>query len=418
VTFGAKPTQVLRWLCGHWPQTLTLVAYLLGLGLSLADRARYLALLGLLGFRPPDGEPFFDTRGVLAQIECWQKGIDVYAVNPCDPIGRLHNYSPVWLRLTFLPTDAGAVLGIGFALNALFLVGLFFLPTRGLRPLQGVLLTLAMTSWATAFALQRGNMDLLMFVLAEAACYLWLIGGVTRFLGYVAVLIGASLKFYPAVVLVVALRERPGVLFRLALAAVGAVVVFMFGFGGELARAVRNIPDFPESDQWGAMFLWYGLLSLRDGVAAPSTVAWATFAMGLEAIAVSLLLAQSRPFRTALAALRPAQSLVLVAGAALVCGCFFAGLSSGYRAVMLLLAMPALLSITQSRDIGTLRWVLLVACVGIPYVMWFPVLPDSVTLWMANQLVWWTIVTVLLAVLWRFALDSPSLRMLRAWAGR
>lgn len=43
------------------------------------------SLLGVRSFR----FPFPDTHTVSAAIECHRLGIDVYAINPCDVLGRL-----------------------------------------------------------------------------------------------------------------------------------------------------------------------------------------------------------------------------------------------------------------------------------------------------------------------------------------
>jgi hypothetical protein len=34
--------------------------------------------------------PLLDTHAVLAAIECHRLGIDIYAANPCDVLGRFH----------------------------------------------------------------------------------------------------------------------------------------------------------------------------------------------------------------------------------------------------------------------------------------------------------------------------------------
>src|SRR5262245_55720260 len=60
---------------------------------------RSLAFIGIVPFR----YPFLDFQAVLAAVDCWQRGIDVYVSNPCDVLGRPFAYSPLWLRFTFLP---------------------------------------------------------------------------------------------------------------------------------------------------------------------------------------------------------------------------------------------------------------------------------------------------------------------------
>jgi hypothetical protein len=53
------------------------------------DRQTYMAFFRLLGL-DPFAFPFLDTHAVLAAIECHRLGIDIYAANPCDVLGRFH----------------------------------------------------------------------------------------------------------------------------------------------------------------------------------------------------------------------------------------------------------------------------------------------------------------------------------------
>ena len=118
------------------------------------------------------GEPFVDTRFVLAQLECWRRGIDVYSVNPCDPLGRLQDYSPLWLRLDFIPADPAWVMPFGLALDLMFLAALFALPLPRLDRAGRTVMSLAMVSTASIFAMERGNIDLLVFALCVVVGHL------------------------------------------------------------------------------------------------------------------------------------------------------------------------------------------------------------------------------------------------------
>ena len=107
-------------------------------------------------------------HAVTAAVECHRLGFDVYVQNPCDVFGRVHGYSPVWLWLAVLPITTAWDNALGLGLVLLFLVALAFLPAgRDWR--QTMLITLGAVSSATMFALERANVDLLMFVMAMLA---------------------------------------------------------------------------------------------------------------------------------------------------------------------------------------------------------------------------------------------------------
>ena len=85
----------------------------------------YFVMLWIVGVEPqPLRYPFIDTQFVMAQIECWKNGIDVYASNPCDALGRLHDYSPLWLRATFLPVERRWTYPLGLSVDLIFLSSL------------------------------------------------------------------------------------------------------------------------------------------------------------------------------------------------------------------------------------------------------------------------------------------------------
>ena len=81
----------------HAPALLVLAGLAAVAALVALDEAAYLRLRLALGPKP--FAPFLDLHAVMSAIECHHRGIDVYATNPCDTLGRPHIYSPLWLRL-------------------------------------------------------------------------------------------------------------------------------------------------------------------------------------------------------------------------------------------------------------------------------------------------------------------------------
>ncbi len=405
--------------------------------LFLWDRPAYEALLRAVGVHwvhaggdMTGGRPFIDTRFVLAQLECWRRGIDVYSVNPCDPLGRLQDYSPLWLRLDFIPASSACAVPFGLALDVLFLAALFALPLPRFRVIDHAVLSLTMVSTASIFALERGNTDLLIFAMCVIAARLLLRSLPWRVAGYGVILAAAALKFYPLVLLVVALRERVRTLLAIAVVSAGAAGAFAWRFGAETQRALGNATVFYFEKMWGAANLPFGgahlavvLLpgvmarhpGLREalGRAIPLSV---LAGLVILAAAVAIRLAMQRDFARAFAALPEPMRLFLTIGAALTAGCFFAHPNIEYRAVVLLLEAPGLLALARGAAPGRVRGLLWANAVATVFLVWdAPAFLPSVAPagWLLRQYVWWAHVTVSMAALVRLGLDSAAWQWLR-----
>src|SRR5690348_8850187 len=143
--------------------------------------------------------PFLDLSGVLASIECHRDGVDVFFENPCDPLHRLHTYSPLWLYLP-IPHPLALLVPLGLVSFAAFAAAI----AATLRPEtrhEAVIFTLAAASPTSIFALERANVDVILFAfLALAAQMLGKRLG-RRISSYLIIVTMALLKFYPAAAL-------------------------------------------------------------------------------------------------------------------------------------------------------------------------------------------------------------------------
>ena len=414
-----------------------------------------LAVMGLLhGFYPrvyhdildiwmlqPFDDPFQDLSFVTASVSCFGQGIDVYATNPCDIIDRQFNYSPLWLRLSFLPHGPIWTNILGLIVMTGFLVSLGCMTWP--RQWRGRLLAvLGVLSYSTAYAVERGNMDLVMFIFAAFAALV--LGGrpLVRGIAYAAIVFTTMLKFYPAVALIILLRER----WRTVLAA-GAVIavalgLFAVAFRDEFGRMAATLPvTWPPGLAWGAKGLPRGLNDVLPdlltvlGYDAPWAVAARDshlpafvllIVLLLGALGTAMRLSRAPRFTAALDTLSPASDRLLLIGAALVCGCFFLGQSLPYRAIHLLFVLPVFLSLGEAAPPAgrtPFRWTVVVMLLilwelpirwRVPWIVGarfvptegpvFAFVPGSLLTyiaWAALELCWWWVITVLLAVLLR-----------------
>src|SRR5271167_4011360 len=175
--FGAL---ALLWYCG--PHTL------------------YFGALKLFGFEP-FRFPFLDIHAVLAAVQCQRAGIDVYLYNPCDELGRLHVYSPLWLLLTPSFLDTTATTAVGLALDLMFILSLAI----AIRPVswgETLIVGLVALSPMTVYALERANCDLVVFLLILAGIVLDAAPRRWRLGCYAFYLTAGLLKYYPLVLLI------------------------------------------------------------------------------------------------------------------------------------------------------------------------------------------------------------------------
>ena len=156
-------------------------------------------------------------HGLTAAWHCHRLGIDVAVSDPCDLMRRPFNYGPLWLPLAYVaPSFSDA---LGFGLGLLFILSLVALPPA--QSLAETGLRVATTlSTTIVFALERGNPDLVIFMLVLLAGLFMASASRLRFAAY-ALVIAAGL---------LALRhhaQEPG-LKRLCAAAVLVTVLLMW----------------------------------------------------------------------------------------------------------------------------------------------------------------------------------------------
>jgi hypothetical protein len=402
------------------PALLVLALFLAAALLIALGGEAYPRLRTALGLKP--FPPFLDLHNVMAAAECWRQGIDIYAINPCDALGRVHIYSPLWLRLPDFFADPAWLYPLGIGMALAFAAAVAALPWP-CRPRDQAVLTLAVLSPATGFALERANMDVAIFVLAVAGAVLLGRGLVARAAGYGLFLLGALLKFYPLVLGVLLLRERPRAALGLGAAGLAILAAAVWPLQGEFARAIANIPPNDVFiDSFGASQIRTGLVLLAPS--APWLALGAQAALAGAAAALAWRLARDAALAGTLEALPRRHADLLLVGGMLTVGCFLAGQNIDYRAILLLAALPALLSLAAGgwRMPGA-------AALAAALLMWDPLLRRLAALvspprdglptgaglaaWLLREAGWWFLAAVLAgmlaSLLWR-ALTHPAPR--------
>ncbi|HEX3410900.1 MAG TPA: hypothetical protein VHT00_04195, partial [Stellaceae bacterium] len=218
---------------------LCLYAIMAGLWLS-GTHSLYFGALRLLGVEP-FSFPFLDTHAVLAAAECGRQGVEVYLFNPCDPLGRPHAYSPLWLAIVPASLGTEATGWVGASLDLLFLLSL----TVALRPRTAkelFILGAAAVSPMTVYALERANNDLVVFLLVICGAIVFAAPRPFRLFSYGLFVAAGLLKYYPLALLILVARERRRDALVAAAAAGFTLILFGVAFYPELKVASARIP--------------------------------------------------------------------------------------------------------------------------------------------------------------------------------
>lgn len=154
--------------------------------------AVYFGVLRLFAFEP-FRFPFLDIHGVLSGAQCYRLGVDVYSANPCDALGRVYDYSPLWLRIVPKFLDSASTTTSGLALGLLFIASLMAL-CRPVSRRELLLITFVAISPMTVYALERANSDVILFLLVLAGIGLLRTCRPARFAAYALFLFAGLLK--------------------------------------------------------------------------------------------------------------------------------------------------------------------------------------------------------------------------------
>jgi len=309
---------------------------------------------------------FIDTFALLASSDAVTRGLDPYAPNPLDYFNRPHVYSHWWLHLRDLGLTRADSFRLGLGLVITFLVAALW-RLRPRVPLQLLWYLAVFCSSAILLALDRGNNDLVIFLVLTplVPCLLSPRPGV-RLLAPFLVTAAAMLKYYPAAAGLVLLaqagraelRSRLWISFLLLAAAGGSVAGDLAGFG-PVAPQPAGLMTFGATGFFHELG-WMGLgpkLAVAGLGLAGMAWAWRRAALG-----------DWEP-----AAAQRSDWLHFILGAVLLTGCFFTSMNFGYRWVFAVWLAPALWVLPRDPDTPApvrrlaraTRWLLLV-------MLWWP----------------------------------------------
>ena len=329
---GAQfPRVALQKLDGRW---LT-VAILLGYGALLAVLIHFLGYqrgwlcLGVPGLQPV----FADLHGVTAGADSLRAGFDPLQINPADYWFRPMNYPRAWLALMLafdIHQDQTWI--VGTVLAAAFLGSVLLFMGRVDR-WQGAYWGLLLCTPAVTLAVERGNTDLVIFVLLTLTLLALRRDIVRPWAAYLVVFACAILKLYPVGAFILAWREKPRHTLTILTLAGLAFAVYLYATRQDL-QFIRQSTPHPYGVSYGCQvyFDWLAGGKKLEGVLAAMPMLTTLAAVGMAALARTFV---SRP--TPLPRLE-ADGLMI--GGAMYAVTFILNVNFNYRLVILLFAIP------------------------------------------------------------------------------
>jgi hypothetical protein len=361
---------------------------------------------------PAEDTLFYDARNVAAAADCRRLGHDPLVDNPCDPTARPMNYPRMWLLLRFVGLQQSHTALFGAVVVLLFLASVLLLVGR-LTVRQGALVAAALISPAVMFAMERGNMDLVLFALLVGAVFAWRASSeATRLLGPALVTVAAAAKYYaafalPAFALTGHRRAR-----WIVAGTVTLLAIYLAATADDIAKVARA-PEGGLRYSFGARILlghlyhqvvpeaWRGGAILAQAIAVVPLVVFA----GAVWLWARRRLAPSEPDP---AATRSGALLAFHLGALIYLGTFATRKNGDYRLVILLLTLPLLLTWASSR-VGDARRQLARAGLGtVLAALWLGALSPYIG--PADELASWALAGVLVALLAASAPPLPGRR--------
>ena len=350
---------------------------------------------------PPGPSLFFDTRNITAALECRRLGYDSLVENPCDPWDRPMFYPRVWLLLRWLGLDQSDTMAVGVLIAALFLISLCLLTGR-ISAGEGVVVAVAVCSPAVMLALERANMDVVLFSVLVLAVLLWRWGTeLSRTLSPFLVLVAATGKLYPVFGLpaYALLRHR-----RAALAAAVCGVLFLAYVAVTLddVKTVATTATQGQHYSYGARILigqayhlvagqdWQGASMAAQAIAAISLLVPVLFLWGWVRHRLGLGIGEASQAPTA-------ELLAFYLGSLLYVGTFAVFKNYDYRLVYLLLTLPQLMRwVSQGRPSDPRRSLAGLGLTVTLLALWIDTLSEQLVL--MDELVSWAVAGLLLAL--------------------
>ena len=223
---------------------------------------------------------FIDSRAVLSAYDRFRAGAPMDQVqSPPSKGARFYSmtYPRTWLVFSYLGLGEASTVPVALTLSAACFGFTFFYVGR-LTWGQAAVYQPMLLSPSLMLAVERGNVDLLLYLMVLAAC--WLFARAALALACAVLLAAGALKIYPVAAMLPVLRHRRG---RLAAGACAVLfAAFCFTQSADLAWVMANTPhdsmrsfgEFVATERWQLPRI-AGMAASAVGIAGAMLAAWA-----------------------------------------------------------------------------------------------------------------------------------------------
>ena len=292
--------------------------------------------------------PFTDLRILPGSAESFRQGHDPIYQNPADPLGRHFNLGKIWYLVFYIGIKQEDTLWLGILLALGFLFCVWVFPRR-LDLASAGLLALILFSPSTMLCLERGNVDLLIFILCTIAL-IFLESESWFAAGFFA--LTALLKLYPVFGVAVFLEKQRSRFWVFSLSVSAILLVYA------VLTFSNIIASFSYTEKGDDLSYGVNVISLylRQFFISPQIYTLITFSAYLIALGLMIFVVFWGVRVNILNADDARHLAAFRLGAAVYIGTFFLGNNWDYRLIFLLFTIPQLY--TWASTSRVVRWTL------------------------------------------------------------
>ena len=275
-------------------------------------------------------KPYFaDMRTVQGALSSIQQGFNPQLVNPGDPWGRPMNYPYVWVVISdffSLSSEKNYLTFIISSLLTYLSICLYIL-----RKYPSTWLLLAIFSGSSLLAIERGNNDLMVFVL------LYFSSGANLLLTGLLIIFASVLKIYP-IFSVIALSNNK----QYFIAITSIVGLYLFSIWPEIESIRSNTPI--------SAMMSYGAPSISEAFKLKFNIHLNSWLLAICTIFFALLSGRSNTvkFSTKIQKLKGNEFKLFQIGAWIFLCTFIISSNWDYRLIFLILCIPFVTSLPKS----------------------------------------------------------------------
>jgi hypothetical protein len=310
-------------------------------------------------------------------------------------------------------------MGLGF-----LAISAFISNATNLR--ETIVYLLALFSQSVALSIDRGNFDMLMFIILALTCHIFKPTAARRSVSYLAIFLGALLKFYPVVAFSLALTEKVAIFCAVAITAGIAGTTFVWYNWRDFIKLWHHIPHAqPLQDAFGGLNFFqasahlamrrfpehaHALILIGNLLYATATIA---------AVWMSLKLARRYLGRGLAVPQKGRVAALYLSGASITLFAFFSTQNPPYRAIWLLFLLPMFLELRRNEAFLSERAKITGCIFLLVLVLWFeffhiwigrltssPAIED-LTAYLIREPLWWVFITGIMTVTWMQLASTP-----------